>query len=80
MVPKTNDLYDIHSFLTEKFGDAQLSNVTLSVEVDKNTMKKVNEDFFYRGSSPGKLMESDEVIVMIGNLRVRYYTEEKEEE
>lgn len=78
MIPKITDLQDIAGALLKLYPGNQLENLTLEFNVDKTTLKKINEELFYRNGGGGKLEECDDICVNIGNIKFHFVMKEQD--
>ena len=83
MIPKLTDLVEMMQALDEHYEKEDFSNVVIEFTVDEKTLKKVNEEMFYRNRGNGVIHgtppTSDEVVVNIGKYCFRYVAEKSEE-
>ena len=78
ILPKIDDLIKIANVITETIGttcDTSLLEITIGV--DKPTLKKLNEEFYYRNNSFGQPDDTDEIVVKIGDITFKYYVKEE---
>lgn len=77
---KGEDLMEIATFLMEKKFD---SNIIVEIEVeDEDTLKRINEDYFYRYSNKDRenitTDEIEDICINIAGVRFKYVLKNKE--
>lgn len=79
MIPRVDDLFNLANAINAAFGDNDISNMEIIFHVDKEALKKINEDFYYRnGKQTGEIIEGvTEVNVNISGISVKYVTDDE---
>lgn len=80
LVPNIDVLYDLTNKINEMFYGKDMSNMTITFEVDEKTLNRVNEDFFYRNNPNGEYNKKDkvdEVNVNISGVKYKYIKKEE---
>lgn len=80
LVPKLDILYDLTDKINEIFRGKDISNMTITFELDSKTLNKVNEDYYYRYNLNGDLVKDenvDEINVNIGGVKYKYIKKEE---
>ena len=80
LVPKLDILYDLTDKINEIFRGKDISNMTITFELDSKTLNKVNEDYYYRYNLNGDLDKDenvDEINVNIGGVKYKYIKKEE---
>lgn len=57
--------------------EIDLSSLEVNIYVDKKTLRKTNEELYYRNNSAGEPEETDEIIVNINDIKFRYVVKEE---
>ena len=71
----STDLEKISEILTDNgYGDYDLC-VVIKVQ-NKNSLSRINDDFFYRNNSEGTPPDVDEVNVDVGGVHFKYVVDE----
>lgn len=77
-IPKIDDLINMSEILNNEFGKTiDLSLFEIIINVDDNTIKKINEDLYYRYNSDGSPEDVDEVNVRSNGIRFKYTNQTK---
>lgn len=77
--PTCNDLMEMSHVLNEHFLNKFDFPIEFVFKTDKETLQKINEDFYYRNNTDGKPENVDEIIANIGGCIFRYELINKEE-
>ena len=80
LVPKLDILYNLTDKINEIFRGKDISNMTITFELDSKTLNKVNEDYYYRYNLNGDLVKDenvDEINVNIGGVKYKYIKKEE---
>lgn len=75
-VLRIDALMEISNFLTEKRYD--INGLSVNMKVDKDTLKKIGEDYQYRYNTNDKIEFDDnikEINFNIGGIIFKYYSE-----
>lgn len=61
----SKDLFDIGTYLSDKMSEYKLGNKNeLSIEVDEESFKKIDEDLYYRNNGEGEFTPSFSTITV----------------
>ena len=72
------EIIKISSIIKENINkDMDLSSLEVNIYVDKKTLRKMNEELYYRNNSVGEPEETDEIIVNINDIKFRYVVKEE---
>lgn len=77
-IPKIDDLVQISEMINNEYGNKfDTSLLEIRINVDKDTVKRVNDDLYYRYNTEGKPDEADDVIVRSNGIIFKYTNNEK---
>lgn len=76
IVPNIDMLCKITDAILSETKVKDLTNMTVIFDVDENTLKKVNEEFYYRTNIDGEIDNNiDEINIDVGGLKYIYRKE-----
>ena len=81
IVPTVNELYSISVAIKDIFKTKNINNISVQIELDEDTLNKVNEDLFYRNNPNAKKEDfsiADELKVNINDVNFNYIKKIKE--
>ena len=76
IITNINELIHFSQVINENFVDLELSNMTVLFEVDKRTLKGINEEFYYSNNTTGVPEETDEIVITVNNITFKYILKE----
>lgn len=77
-IPKIDDLIEISEMISNEYGSRfDTSLLEIRINVDEDTVKRVNDDLYYRYNTDGKPEEADDVIVRSNGIIFKYTNNEK---
>lgn len=75
-IPNLNDIFNLTHTLSEMRTSCNLNRMEIVFHVEKDELKLINEDIFYRNNPDGKNKpeDTDEIIVNVNGFKIRYVT------
>lgn len=80
IIPTVNELYELSVAVKNIFKNKKFDNISFNIELDEETLNKVNEDLFYRNNPNANKNEftvADELNVNINDIVFKYTKKEK---
>lgn len=75
IIPTVNELYEISVAIKNIFKNKKIDNISINIELDNETLNKVNEDLFYRNNPNAKKEDfsiADEINVIVNDVNFIY--------
>jgi hypothetical protein len=78
IITDIKELMTFSQVINNNFEHLELSNMTVLFEVDKRTLKSINEDFYYSNNTMGKPEDTDEIVATVNGITFKYTLKEEE--
>lgn len=77
IITNINELINFSQIINENFVDLELSNMTVLFEVDKKTLKQINEELYYSNNTIGTPEDTDEILITVNSITFKYIIKEQ---
>lgn len=78
IITNLNELIRFSQVINDNFVDLELSNMTILFEVDKRTLKSINEDFYYSNNTNGIPEDTDEIVITVNGITFKYAVKDED--